>query len=209
MPSLLTHLKICEKINQSLQLTQNEFYLGSILPDLIENHKSSHFSNYRIPNIDNYLKIINSKLSVVEIGYLCHLLADKFYNEFMFKNYINKRDNDLISIKINENEEYYSEDKINQLKHSVYENYDIFIVKNLFLNPFNDLEFLNDLKMPRLTNLVFDKEYIKNRIKEINYKTKIYKDKNIKYVFSSQSELDNLFLDCCNYILRYIENNNI
>lgn len=209
MPSLLTHLKICEKINQTLHLPQNEFYLGSILPDLVENHKSSHFSDYRIPNVDNYLKTINSKLSIIEIGYLCHLLIDKFYNEFMFKNYINKRDNDLISIKINEKEEYYSEDRINQLKHSVYENYDIFIAKNLFLNPFNDLEFLNNLKMPRLTNLVFDKEYIKNRIKEINYKVKIYKDNNIKYVFSSQSELDNLFLDCCNYVLQYIENNNI
>lgn len=212
MPSLITHLKISQNICKDLQLPKYEFYLGNLLPDFYgNNHKESHYSNNRIPNINNFMnEFSNLNLTPVEIGYLCHLLTDKFYNDFIFNNYIELSNNKLISIKINGNKEYYSEEKINDLKHSVYDNYDSYIIKNNFVEPFENLSFIDNLKMPRLKSLLYDKEHLKKQIKVINSNiigcNNQYKD---LYVFSSQEELDKIFWECCIYILQFIRNNHI
>jgi len=213
MPSLITHLKISQSINNKLQLPNSEFHLGNLLPDLSygNNHKESHYSHNRIPNIKSYLNDITSqKLTPLEIGYLCHLLTDKYYNEFIFNNYIELNNNNLVSIKINGNKEFYNEKIIDKIKHSVYDNYDSYIIKYSLVEVFNNVSFINDFKIPKINNILFDKEFLKEQIQIINY-TIINNKSNYKntYAFSSQEELDKIFCDCCTYILQFIEDNHI
>lgn len=210
MPSLITHLRIGQNVNKTMNLPKEEFYLGNLLPDIVknENHKITHYSCNRIPIVNEYLNELNdTKLSAVELGYLCHLLTDKFYNEFIFKNYIKLDNNSLIRIKINEKYVNQDEETINKLKHSVYENYDSFILINNLIEPFVSTSFIKKIEMPRINTFSFDKDYLKEKVQELNYKIENTDKNHINnYVFSSQDELDKVFLDCCNYILEFISN---
>lgn len=214
MPAINTHLKVAESISKSLNIKSKEFYLGNLLPDLTDskNHKKYHFSENRIPNINAYLNSINdSNLTFVELGYLCHLLTDKFYNEFIFQKYIELINNNLISIKINGIREFYDEKKINNIKHSVYENYDKYLLQNNLINPIKKFAFLDEYPMPRVKEIKFDVNQLKKFLKSLNNDTFNQKNinYNIDYAFSNQIELDNLFSECCLYIIKFLKENNI
>lgn len=209
MPSLKTHLAIAQKLNQELNLCDNQFYLGNLLPDLTteSNHKKFHFSENKVPNIQVYLENFkDSTLTTIEIGYLCHLLADKFYNEFIFKKYIERDHNKLVSITINGIKHFESEETINHLKHSVYETYDNYLLKNNLVKPLNSL---GKCTFPALEGITFDEVLVKNMWNEmkddINRNAK--KDSKINFVFSDQTELDDLFEECCNHILKFLKEN--
>ena len=94
MPSLSSHMAIACKIGDQLKVNKEEFIKGNLLPDLYNNKIKSHFkiqgNKYLIPDIDKAVESldINSSLN---LGYISHLLLDKYY----FDDYLLKYDKDL------------------------------------------------------------------------------------------------------------------
>ena len=88
MPSHKIHLAIARRINEKLKLNSDEIMLGSVLPDLTTNHDHgiSHFQSIDIypqnlANPNSFVRKHSDKLSSpVSIGYLIHLLTDRYYN---------------------------------------------------------------------------------------------------------------------------------
>jgi hypothetical protein len=93
MASAIIHLCVAKKVNNYLQKDEKLLSLGAIAPDIAkqigETKLKSHFLNNLddpIPNCDQFVKKYYHELAKpFELGYLIHLLTDKYW----FKDYIN------------------------------------------------------------------------------------------------------------------------
>ena len=88
MPSHKIHLSIARAVNKKLKLDNDSIMLGSLLPDLTieHNHGLSHFQYEdvypkNLANADEFIKKYPDKKDDISIGYIIHLLTDKFYND--------------------------------------------------------------------------------------------------------------------------------
>lgn len=102
MPSIASHFVCAKLVSKELGIKDDDFYKGNILPDIINNN-NSHYKRYKeyclVPNIECFLND-NKYNNMIFIGYLCHLLLDKYFLEEYIPLYIdnyNKIDN-LFSI---------------------------------------------------------------------------------------------------------------
>ena len=101
MPSWPVHIAIARRLDKKLKLG-DDFIIGNVIPDVpngyvfsnVSNHFSHGFTHYNtnkehsIPNsnIDVFLKDYKDKLdNPILMGYLAHLLTDKFFNEYTYK----------------------------------------------------------------------------------------------------------------------------
>lgn len=89
----MIHICVAKKVNEILQMDPKMIALGSIAPDLSkqlgELKIASHFLDKdeedSLPNIDRFLKKYRSELvNPFEMGYLIHLLTDKYW----FRDYV-------------------------------------------------------------------------------------------------------------------------
>ena len=94
MPSHKIHIKIAQDLNKELKLNNDLIMLGSVLPDLTitKDHGLSHFQYideypYNLANADEFIKKYPNMKDDVSIGYIIHLLTDRFYNDWYYKNY--------------------------------------------------------------------------------------------------------------------------
>ena len=102
MPTHKTHLAIAKKVNEKLNLDLDQIMLGSVLPDIVEekNNQITHFQHVEkdlegLANPDEFVKKYKNKLSnPVMIGFLIHILSDRFYNEYFFKQFYIYDEND-------------------------------------------------------------------------------------------------------------------
>ena len=84
MPNMSGHMAIAKRVSEALKINDKDFFIGNLLPDLYNDKSKSHYKiqgkKYLIPDIDLYIKEhdLNNKLN---LGYLCHLLLDKYYLE--------------------------------------------------------------------------------------------------------------------------------
>ena len=84
MPNMSSHMAVAKRVSEILDINDKDFIIGNILPDLYNDKKKSHYKImgdfYLIPDIDYYIKNfdLNSNLN---LGYLTHLLLDKYYLE--------------------------------------------------------------------------------------------------------------------------------
>lgn len=165
--------------------------LGSVLPDLTitKNHGLSHFQYideypYNLANADEFIKKYPNMKDDVSIGYIIHLLTDRFYNDWYYKNYKLKG--------INTTKEF---------KHNLFDSYDKYIVKHFKLEKFSNSDVVN--KIPNYKDLNFDIKYLKEYI--VNYNEEIEKsiiDK--KYEINYIEILNKLYEDCLLYIEEYL-----
>ncbi len=93
MASAMIHICVANKVNEVLRMDPKMIALGSIAPDLSkqvgERKIASHFldndNEDAIPNIERFLKKYRSELvNPFEMGYLIHLLTDKYW----FRDYV-------------------------------------------------------------------------------------------------------------------------
>ena len=81
MPSIASHFVCAKLVSDKLDVDVEEFYKGNILPDIAllnDSHNKVRGSFYLIPNIEYFVE--NSDLNEdIELGYLCHLLLDKYF----------------------------------------------------------------------------------------------------------------------------------
>lgn len=94
MASAIMHLCIAKEVNKYLHMDERALLLGSIAPDLSkelgETKEISHFLDHSseddLPNIDHFLRKYRRDLhNPFTMGYLIHLLSDKYW----FRDYIN------------------------------------------------------------------------------------------------------------------------
>ncbi|MCI9434450.1 MAG: hypothetical protein HFI86_04185 [Bacilli bacterium] len=92
MPSIAAHFAcaglVYKKIKNKIS-DKDKFYIGCILPDIIDlegSHLKVKGKYYLVPDIEKYKK--ESKVDGdIKKGYLCHLLLDKYFlDEYVIKN---------------------------------------------------------------------------------------------------------------------------
>lgn len=216
MPSHKIHLAIAKKVNDKLKLDLDSVMLGSVMPDLCisRNHTISHYQNGKLgvegtANPDLFVKHNKYKLSnPVMLGYLIHILTDKFYNTFAFTNFFiyDENGND-IGLHFKNKDKFLKPNKVKYYKQREFGLYDKWLLNHGYVTKFKDFKCLDnvvDLEVAK-----FDKEKLKkyiidsnNDIDKVNIFNKI---KFSVYKLTTKKELDKQFELCCDYIINYME----
>lgn len=191
MPSHKIHLSIAKEINKKLKLNDDAILLGSVLPDLTieHDHGLSHFQcedEYpkNLANADEFIKKYPNMKDDISIGYIIHLLTDRFYNDVYYHT-------DIDGI---EHNKYF--------KHSLFDSYDNYLLKQGNVSKINNKQIINNI--PNYKDITFDMNYLNEYIDKLNNdidNTKIKKNYSIEY----QDFLDKLYNDCLNYIIGIID----
>jgi hypothetical protein len=90
MPNVSSHIGVALKVKEKLNINDDSFIYGSILPDLLDMDKrKSHYKiqgkEYLIPNLENYLEI-NDISNILNLGYYLHLYIDfHFLEDYLYK----------------------------------------------------------------------------------------------------------------------------
>lgn len=222
MPSHNIHLAIAKKINKKLNLNLDEFMLGNILPDIMcMDHGNTHFCLDKpgikgITRPEEFYKKYKDKMNnTVMLGYLIHLLTDKFYNEFMFKNFfIYDENGDDKGLIINGKEILMDKKEIKKIKHQELDNYGKWLLNNNYVSKFKSVLCINEAI--NIEEFNYDKEvaikYIieHNNMIEKNEKLKILSIfRRYKFKLSSKNEWDKKFIECCNFIEEFLKKKKI
>lgn len=83
MPSIAAHMVCAKLVANKLNITDTEFIKGNLLPDIIDEQNSHHKivgKHYYIPDINYFLEILDLNNNLY-LGYLVHLLLDKYFLE--------------------------------------------------------------------------------------------------------------------------------
>ena len=104
MPSLTMHHSVSVIANRKLNLPEASFYLGTIAPDVINTEKKelNHFyekleSGFKVPNIDLFITEYRESLSnPFVLGFLSHLLVDRYFFEEFIDKYIELNNRELV-----------------------------------------------------------------------------------------------------------------
>lgn len=196
MPSHKIHIKIAQDVNKVLNRDNDSIILGSVLPDLTltKNHGLSHFQYvdeypYNLANADEFIKKYPNMKDDISIGYITHLLTDRFYNDWYYKNYKLKG--------INTTKEF---------KHNLFASYDNYILKHFKLDGFKDMRFIEQI--PPYKDLVFDIDYLKDYILKYNEEVS-NSSLDTNYRIDNFDVLDKLYNACKKYVLEELERLNI
>ena len=208
MPSHKIHLKIAEDINKKLKLNNDAIMLGSVLPDLTINrrHALSHFQEingelYFLANPDEFIKKYpNTINNPVSIGYIIHLLTDRYYSYYFYKKYFDFKDNKPYKLK----SEYNKITDLKNFKRKLYYQYDIYLLKHNLISKFENYEVIN--LIPNYQGMDFDKQFLKEYIEKNNEEIE-YHMANIDkaYRIKEQKYFDDLYNGCLKYILKYFD----
>lgn len=90
MPSIAAHMVCAKIVGEKLEIDDDDFILGNILPDIssnIDSHNKIEGRYFYIPNIDYWKKKLDYSNNLNK-GYLCHLLLDKYFLEYFIPNNI-------------------------------------------------------------------------------------------------------------------------
>ena len=211
MPSHKIHIAITQQVNKILKLNNDEISLGSVLPDLVnvENHGISHFQYVdkypqNLANPDEFIKLYKEHINnTISIGYLIHLLTDRFYNEQYYKKFYLFDNN--VPTELFFNNKVIIDKKIGKkMKNHDFKEYDKYLINHNMIIPFKDKKVI--FKIPKYKNIPFDENYLSQYIDENNEELK--KDKaNYEFLYWSKEELDTIFNECIQYTINYIKNN--
>lgn len=175
MPTHKMHMAVANRVNKYLNLDNDMVMIGSVLPDLTvdKRHRVSHFKNGKegvegVANPYKFLSKYKDKLNnPVMVGYLIHLLTDRFFNSYVFQNYyIYDENTHLIGIKFQDEEVLMPIEKIRYEKHRDFYVYDKYLVENNLVDKFNSLECINNIIDTEDSK--YDKELIKKYIINAN-----------------------------------------
>lgn len=178
MPSIAAHMVCAKLVSDRLGINDSEFIKGNLLPDII-NIKDSHHKiagkYYYIPNIDYFIKTLDLNDNLY-LGYLTHLLLDKYFLEDYIYNQVN-------------GEEVF-------LNRIMYKEYDI--INYELLNRFDiDVDYLNKILINYQVP-INEKKYNSNiqclNLKELNG--------NLKYL--SVDSFSKFLIEASNNIVKYL-----
>ena len=152
MPSVSAHMVVAYEVGKKLNLTSDDYLRGNLLPDILDK-KVSHYrikgNIYKIPNIKYFLENFDMN-NDLNIGYLVHLLLDKYY----VGNYLEKY--------------YFNEDVF--INNMIYDDYDY--INNKLINEFN----LNIEELERILSKKYNMDIINENLE---YNLKCLKNKRV------------------------------
>lgn len=217
MPSHKIHMAIAKKANNVLKLDLDSVMLGSIMPDVCigRNHTVSHYQNGKLgvdgtANPDLFIKKHKKDLNnPVMIGYLIHILTDKFYNTYAFtKWFIYDKDGNDAGLHFKHKDKLLPPEKVKYYKQLEFGLYDKWLLNHGYVPKFSDYKCVDnvvDLEVAK-----YDKNSLKDYIKEANNdieKINIFSKLRLyNFKLTSKRELDRQFYLCIDYILEYIKN---
>lgn len=205
MPSWPIHIKIAQKLNKKLNLDNDNFIFGNILPDLyngfiIDNlsqkisSKETHFRENKKINIEKFKEKYQNKLNnPIVLGYLTHLLADEYYNLYIIHKFHLENKN------WDQEPENTKKNNILHKKHHDLNLYGNKLIKSIHLNIQS-----NNIK-PEIYNIT--KEDIIKTTDYLNNLTPQALDPN--YQLLTEKELDELLINSTNYIEKYLKTSRI
>ncbi len=217
MPSHKIHMAIAKKVNNVLKLDLDSVMLGSIMPDVCigRNHTVSHYQNGKLgvdgtANPDLFIKKHKKDLNnPVMMGYLIHILTDKFYNTYAFtKWFIYDKDGNDAGLHFKHKDKLLPPEKVKYYKQREFGLYDKWLLNHGYVPKFSDYKCVDnvvDLEVAK-----YDKNSLKDYIKEANndiYKLNVFSKLRLyNFKLTSKKELDRQFYLCIDYILEYIKN---
>ena len=217
MPTHKMHMAIANRVNRELKLDNDLIMIGSVLPDLTidKMHRISHFKNGEegIEGTANPYKFLMKYKSYLDnpvmMGYLIHLLTDRFFNSYVFQNYyIYDEDTNLIGIKFHDEKAMLPIEKIRYEKHRDFFVYDKYLLENGLVNRFESFSCIDSIF--DIDDAKFNKELIKTYILNANKdiddaKRKVfYKTLAIEFKVMTLDELNEQFELCIKQILRFL-----
>ena len=218
MPTHKIHLAIAKKVSDKLKFDLDSVMLGSVLPDICneKKHQLSHFQFGEkdlegLANPDKFVQKYKSKLNnPVMLGYLIHILTDRFYNEYIFRNFYIYDENDIgIGIYLKGKKKILDGDARKHLKHRELNIYDKWLMNHGYVCKFNDSDCIK--KVINIDEATFDREKLKRYISSSNNdidKLNIFKKLCFyNYKITNKKELDKMFNNCIEYIFKYINEN--
>ena len=218
MPTHKMHMAIANRINEKLKLDSDMVMIGSVLPDLTidKRHRISHFKNGEegIEGTANpykfLLKYKNTLKNPVMVGYLIHLLTDRYFNSYVFQNYyIYDENTHLIGIKFHDEEVLMPIEKIRYEKHRDFYVYDKSLVEHGLVKKFKSYNCID--KIFNIDEAKFDRNLIKKYIENANNdieegkKGEFFKHLGNDYKVMSLEELNKQFDICCAQILKFLD----
>ena len=222
MPSWSIHLKIGKELLKRMDLDKDKFLFGSTIPDTdyewkLERFKAHYYGNLKFPKcpfenmidieafLKDYKEVLNDDLIK---GFYAHLLADNYYNEYIYYNKWIQKDNKVVGVKairgniidVKENNRLRAD-----YKHKDLELYG----KRLFkedevILPDNESKIIDSLKL--LKDNFINEDNVRDRLKYLHgvFINKYLKEKeediNKEYILFTKEELDNLLNNCIEYI---------
>ena len=205
MPSHKIHIAIAQKVNEVLKLDNDEISLGAVLPDLakVKHHGISHFQHIKkypdnLANPEEFIKKYGV-CDTISMGYLIHLLTDRFYNEKYYRKFFVFKDN--IPIKLVIKTEEIDEKKGRAIKHHEFLEYDKYLINNNMIIPFKNKDVVK--KIPKYKDMEFDINYLEKYIDKSNKELENKRD--YKFLYWTKNELDNIFSECIKYVIDYIK----
>ena len=217
MPTHKMHMAIANEVNKYLKLDDDMVMIGSVLPDLTmdKRHRVSHFKNGEegIEGTANPYKFLLKYKTMLKnpvmVGYLIHLLTDRFFNSYVFQNfYIYDENTHLIGIKFNDDAETLLPiEKIRYEKHRDFYVYDKYLLEQGRVLKFNSFDCINSIC--DIDDAKFDKELIKRYIENANLDIleagngEFFKRLNDEYRVMSLDDLNKQFDLCVKQILKF------
>ena len=220
MPTPMMHIAIAKKVNEKLSLEKDLLYIGCLLTNWtnVEYHVS-HFKKQEegIEGLSNPDLFINKYFSYLEdpvvLGYLIHLLTDRFWNKYMVNNvYLYDNEMQVVGVKTKKKKELtLSQESIQALKAKTYNKYDNYLLsKNLVDNIKEKV-----LTIPSLDEIKINQDELDKKIDEYNKLVKDQKKKimlpklNNRYSLINQKEFENNIERCASYVYSYLRRNDI
>ena len=217
MPTHKMHMAIAIEVNKYLKLDNDMIMIGSVLPDLIvtKEHRASHFRNGKegVEGTANpykfLLKYKKELKNPVMMGYLIHLLTDRYFNSYVFQNYyIYDENTHLIGIKFHNEKVLMPIEKIRYEKHKDFYIYDKYLMEQKKVKRFKDFHCLKNIH--NIDEAKFDKNLIKKYIENANLdiekakKGEFYKQLKSQYSVMTLDELNKQFDLCVKQIIRFL-----
>lgn len=221
MPTQMMHVAIAKKVNEKLELEQDLLYVGCLMTNWtnVEYH-ISHFKKATdgiegLSNPDDFYNKYQNKLNdPIVIGYLIHILTDRFWNKYMLNNvYLYNEEKEVIGVKTKKKKELnLPEELIYELKAKTYNKYDNYLLGKNLVDLIKDKIF----EMPNLDEIKITQEELDQKIDEYNKlvnnakKKRMLKGmKNNKNTLLNQKEFENNLERCAGYIYSYLKEKDI
>lgn len=216
MPTHKMHMAIANEVNKYLKLDEDMIMIGSVLPDLTidKRHRASHFKNGEegvegTANPYKFLLKYKDKLkNPVMVGYLIHLLTDRYFNSYVFQNYyIYDENTHLIGIKFHNEKALMPIEKIRYEKHRDFYVYDKYLVEHNKVKSFSSTSCIRNID--NIEDAKFDNELIKKYIENANLdlekakKGDFFKQLGSEYKVMTLEDLNKQFDLCVAQILKF------
>lgn len=230
MPSWSVHLAIAKKVNKTLNLNEDLFLYGNLIPDVDKGTKitryEAHYYNENLPfptcpqekmiDINKFLNIYKKHLNnPLILGYYSHLLTDQFYNEKVYTSkWVQDDNNNIIGIRFNNKILKIDIDDKKRLKrkykHRDFELYGKYLFNDGYISIPKNINLVKEnavyLKDKFLTDELIDYRfnYLKNNFAKFNKLSLSEKLFMHNYKIFTKKELDTIMEECIEMVINKI-----